>query len=82
MGYKEAEAVYATLGAIGPALKDSGLKPVSVHVDTALFMEGGSKLDDAFGQVKQFGFEYVVLALHSSGAARRHGHFQKAGRRR
>jgi len=61
MGYKEAEAVYATLAAIGPALKDSSLRPVSVHVDTALFMEGGSKLDDAFGQVKQFGFEYAVL---------------------
>lgn len=61
MGYKEAEAVYATLGAIGPTLKDSGLTPVSVHVDTALFMEGGSKLDDAFGQAKQFGFEYAVL---------------------
>ena len=61
MGYKEVEAVFASLGAIGPALKDSGLKPVSVHVDTALFMEGGSKLDDAFGQVKQFGFEYAVL---------------------
>jgi sugar phosphate isomerase/epimerase len=61
MGYKEVEAVFASLGAIGPALKDSGLKPVSVHVDTALFMEGGSKLDDAFGHVKQFGFEYAVL---------------------
>jgi sugar phosphate isomerase/epimerase len=61
MGYKEAEAVFASLGAIGPALKDSGLKPVSVHIDTALFMEGGSKLDDAFAQVKQFGFEYAVL---------------------
>ena len=61
MGYKEAEAVYATLGAIGSALKDSGLKPVSVHVDTALFMEGGSKLEDAFGKVKQFGFAYAVL---------------------
>ena len=61
MGYKEVEAVFASLGAIGPALKDSGLKPVSAHVDTALFAEGGSKLDDAFGQVKQFGFEYAVL---------------------
>ena len=42
-------------------------------------MEGGSKLDDAFGQVKQFGFEYAVLAIYSSGAARRRGYFQKAG---
>lgn len=61
MGYKEAEAVFASLGAIGPALRGSGLKPVSVHIDTALFAEGGSKLDDAFGQVKRFGFEYAVL---------------------
>ncbi len=61
IGYKEVEAVYASLGDIGAALKDSGLKPVSVHLDTALFMEGGSKLDDAYAKVKQFGFEYAVL---------------------
>jgi sugar phosphate isomerase/epimerase len=61
IGYKEVEAVYASLGDIGAALKDSGLKLVSVHVDTAVFMEGGAKLDDAFAKVKQFGFDYVVL---------------------
>ncbi|HEY3459147.1 MAG TPA: sugar phosphate isomerase/epimerase, partial [Bryobacteraceae bacterium] len=61
IGYKEVEAVYASLADIGAALKNSGLKPVSVHLDTALFMEGGSKLDDAYAKVKQFGFEYVVL---------------------
>ena len=61
IGYKEVEVVYASLGTIGTALKDSGLKPASVHLDTALFMEGGGKLDDAYAKAKQFGFEYVVL---------------------
>jgi hypothetical protein len=52
IGYKEVEVVYATLDTIWPALKETQLKAVSAHVDTAIFMEGGSKLDDAIGALK------------------------------
>lgn len=61
IGYKEVEIVYATLDAIWPALKQTSLKAVSAHVDTAIFMEGGSKLDDAIGNLKEKGFSFIVL---------------------
>lgn len=61
IGYKEVEIVYATLDAIWPALKQTNLKAVSAHVDTAIFMEGGSKLDDAIGNLKEKGFSFIVL---------------------
>src|ERR1700744_210506 len=49
IGYQEVEVVYATLDTIWPALKETKLKAVSAHVDTDIFMAGGSKLDDAIG---------------------------------
>jgi sugar phosphate isomerase/epimerase len=61
IGYTEVEATYANLDKIWPALKETKLKPVSVHVDTALFFEGGAKLDAAIADVKQRGFQYIVL---------------------
>jgi sugar phosphate isomerase/epimerase len=61
IGYSEVEATYGNLDKIWPALKETKLKPVSVHLDTALFFEGGAKLDAAMADVKQRGFEYVVL---------------------
>jgi sugar phosphate isomerase/epimerase len=61
IGYKEVEATYGNLAKIWPALKETSLKPVSIHLDTDLFFEGGSKLDAAIADVKQRGFEYIVL---------------------
>lgn len=61
IGYREVEATYATLEQIWPALKETQLKPVSIHLDTALFFEGGSKLDAAIANVKEKGFQFVVL---------------------
>jgi sugar phosphate isomerase/epimerase len=61
IGYREVEATYANLDKIWAALKETTLKPVSIHLDTALFFEGGAKLDAAIADVKQRGFEYVVL---------------------
>jgi sugar phosphate isomerase/epimerase len=61
IGYAEVEAIYASLEKIWPALKETSLKPVSVHVDTAIFMEGGSKLDSAIADVKQRGFSFIVV---------------------
>ena len=61
IGYTEVEAVYESLPKIGPALKQTTLKPASVHVDEAIFIKGGSGLDAALSDVKQHGFEYVVV---------------------
>lgn len=61
IGYREVEATYGNLEQIWPALKETQLKPVSIHLDTALFFEGGAKLDDAIADVKQRGFAYIVL---------------------
>jgi sugar phosphate isomerase/epimerase len=61
IGYSEVEATYGNLDKIWPALKETQLKPVSIHLDTALFFEGGAKLDAAIADVKQRGFQYVVL---------------------
>ena len=61
IGYTEVEAIYGMLDAIWPALKQTSLRPVSVHADTAIFMEGGSKLDSVIADVKQRGFEYLVV---------------------
>lgn len=61
IGYAEVEAIYATVPQIWPALQQTKLKPVSVHVDTSIFMNGGPKLDDVFADCKQRGFQYVVV---------------------
>lgn len=61
IGYKEVEATYGNLEKIWPALKETTLKPTSVHLDTDLFFEGGSKLDAAISDVKERGFQYIVL---------------------
>src|SRR5690242_19148798 len=57
LGYREIEATYAGLDRIWSAVKDSGLKPVSIHLDNTLMNAG--KEDDlarAIDQVKQWGF--------------------------
>jgi sugar phosphate isomerase/epimerase len=61
IGYREIEATYGNLEQIWTAVKETQLKPVSIHLDTALFFEGGSKLDAAIADVKEKGFQYVVL---------------------
>jgi sugar phosphate isomerase/epimerase len=61
IGYAEVEATYGNLDKIWPALKETSLKPVSVHVDTDIFMQGGSKLDSTIADLKQRGFSYIVV---------------------
>jgi sugar phosphate isomerase/epimerase len=61
IGYSEVEATYGNLKQIWPALKETKLKPVSIHLDTDLFFEGGAKLDEAIADVKEKGFQFVVL---------------------
>src|SRR5579875_1521159 len=47
IGYAEIEATYGNLHAIWPALKQTSLKPVSIHIDFDIFKQGGGKLDAA-----------------------------------
>jgi len=61
IGYSEVEATYGNLDKIWPALKETSLKPVSVHGDTAVLLAGGSKLDATIADVKQKGFSYLVV---------------------
>ncbi|HEU0122350.1 MAG TPA: sugar phosphate isomerase/epimerase [Bryobacteraceae bacterium] len=59
-GYDEVEAVRASLPKIWDALKASKLKPVSLHIDTALFTRDLDKLDAALDDARSKGFRYVV----------------------
>jgi sugar phosphate isomerase/epimerase len=60
IGYTEIEATYDNLSQIWSALKQTKLRPVSVHMEEALFMEGGDALDSALKDLKRRGFQYVV----------------------
>ncbi|HEY3840416.1 MAG TPA: sugar phosphate isomerase/epimerase [Bryobacteraceae bacterium] len=61
IGYREAEATSATLDKIWSALKETRLKPVSVHIDNALFKpENKEKLTTTIADVKGKGFSYAV----------------------
>jgi sugar phosphate isomerase/epimerase len=59
IGYTEVEAIYATLDKIWPALEQTKLKPVSVHVDSDLF-GNDSKMQTALENVRKRGFQYAV----------------------
>lgn len=60
IGYREAEVIAGGIDKIWPALKETSLKPVSLHMDTALFMRQQDKLPAALDDAKQRGFEFVV----------------------
>lgn len=60
MGYKEAEVVGGSMNQIWDSLKQTSLKPVSVHLDTALFMTNKDKLPEALDDAAKRGFQYVV----------------------
>src|SRR3954451_4284378 len=61
IGYKEIEATYATLAIIAPVVKQTRLRPVSVHIDEGIFMGEGNKLDEALGKAKELGFKFAVV---------------------
>jgi len=61
IGYTGIEATYATVPQIWPAVQQTSLKPVSVHIDYAIYEEGGERLNAALQDVKQRGFQYVVV---------------------
>jgi sugar phosphate isomerase/epimerase len=60
IGYREVEATADNLNQIWPSLKQTSLKPVSIHLDTNLFIRDQAKLPAALEDAKKRGFEYVV----------------------
>ncbi|MGI8959474.1 MAG: sugar phosphate isomerase/epimerase family protein [Bryobacteraceae bacterium] len=60
IGYTEVEVTYDKLSQIWSALKQTNLRRVSVHMEEAIFTEGGDPLDSALKDLKGRGFEYVV----------------------
>jgi sugar phosphate isomerase/epimerase len=61
IGYREAETTSATLDKIWGGFKQTHLKPVSVHIDNALFKpENKEKLTATIADVKNKGFSYAV----------------------
>jgi sugar phosphate isomerase/epimerase len=62
IGYQEAEATYAGLDALWPALQASGLKPVSIHLDSKSVTQGNpDDLSRIFDGLKKKGFSYAVF---------------------
>ena len=72
IGYREAEATAANLDKIWAELERTRLKPVSVHIDNALFQtQNRDKLASAIADAKAKKFSYVVYPYVPP--ARRHG---------
>lgn len=62
IGYREAEATYAGLDDLWPKLQASGLKPVSIHLDSKSVTQGkADDLDPIFDKLKKRGFQYAVF---------------------
>jgi len=61
-GFQEIEATYALLDGVWPAVQNTGLKPVSIHLDSKMVTQGKAEdLDPVFAGLKKKGFEYVVF---------------------
>ena len=59
-GYGEVEVVRGNMAKIWDALKQTKLKPVSLHIDTVYFTSQQDKLGPALDDAKAKGFKYVV----------------------
>lgn len=59
-GYGEVEVVRGNMSKIWDALKQTKLKPVSLHIDTQYFTVQQDKLGPALDDAKAKGFKYVV----------------------
>ncbi len=60
IGYREAELVAMDLDRTWPSFKQTSLKAVSLHLDTALFLKNQEKLPAALDDAAGRGLEYVV----------------------
>src|SRR5947208_1221726 len=60
IGYREIEATFGGFDKLWPAVQASGLKPVSMHLDNKMVMQGGDDLSRAIDALKGYGFRYAV----------------------
>ena len=60
IGYREVECTADGLEAIWPSLKETSLKPVSVHLNAQVFIHQPEKLPASIDEAQKHGFEYVV----------------------
>ncbi|MBA3973266.1 MAG: hypothetical protein C0504_03485 [Candidatus Solibacter sp.] len=60
MGYTEVEAVSGDLPRIWDALKQTKLKPVSVHLDAGAFLSAPDRIPAMIDDAKARGFKFVV----------------------
>jgi sugar phosphate isomerase/epimerase len=60
MGYREVEVVRGNMAKIWDSLRQTQLKPVSLHVDTSYFTRDIDKLNPTLDDAKAKGFQYVV----------------------
>jgi sugar phosphate isomerase/epimerase len=61
-GFQEIEATYALLDAVWPSVQSTGLKPVSIHLDSKMVTQGkAEELDPVFAALKKKGFQYAVF---------------------
>ena len=61
IGYRDAEAIWASLDKVWPGLRRTKMRPVSIHMDSELFKaENRDKLAAAIDTVKKKGFSYLV----------------------
>lgn len=60
LGYTEAEVIRGNMAKVWDALKQTKLKPVSLHVDTSYFFKDIDKLNPTLDDAKAKGIEYVV----------------------
>ena len=79
LGYQEVEAVAGGLPQIWDALRQTKLKPVSVHLDTALFGPKSSELPAAIDDMKAKGFSYIVCPYVPPGDQRSVENMKKLG---
>ncbi len=60
LGYTEAEVIRGNMAQIWDSLKQTRLKPVSLHIDTSYFFKDIDKLNPTLDDAKAKGFSYVV----------------------
>ncbi len=60
IGYREVEVTADNMDLIWPSLKQTSLKPVSLHLPTPLFMKDQDKIPAAMEKAKSHGFQFVV----------------------
>ncbi len=66
-GYREVEATFGNIDKIWPSLQQTKLKPVSLHLDTAMFTRDQAKLEAAIGNAAGKRFKYVVCPSIAQG---------------